>query len=214
MVRQIESLAELSELESFGVHRLFAGLYLRTNRHLLDSFDTLPDPAFSYLAMIRFYELYERYVATPVLCNRSASVPQWRPYAALASRLTMTSRISAHLQLLSVGARAHTRYDLAEAICLGVADYRRLYGCDPDFRAARSDLLGGATDEAFFDATLEYIAMHRAARRGWRRFVLSFYARFARLSRPLWLPIFQSWRRAAWRDAMASLARPAHALAG
>ena len=205
MVANGDTLLALSRSDSFGVHSVFAGLYASSNRHLLAYFDTMEDPAFCYLSMIRFYDLYDRLVTQPILHGRGVTAPHWLRYSALASRLTVASSVNALLWLLSLGARAHVCHDLGEAIRMAVADHRRLFGGDPDFGVARAALLGKATSEAFFAATLEFNVMHRATQRGWRRFMLGLHAGFARLSRPFWLAVLQSWRRAAWDDAMATL---------
>ena len=208
MVARIDGLTALSQSEGFGVHTLFAGLYVQTNRRLLAFFDTLPDPVFPYLVMVRFHELFGRLVVQPALRGEAAVASQWLAYAALASRSTLTSPIGVHLRLISLGARAHVGHDLGEAIRLATLDHRRLFGRDPDFAAMRSVLLGGATSEAFFAATIDFNRMHRRRQRGWRQMVLTAHFCFAWISRPLMLGVLQSWRRAAWRDAMTALARP------
>ncbi|MEG3147550.1 hypothetical protein U1839_23105 [Sphingomonas sp. RT2P30] len=205
VVANIETLEAMSFVEGFGVHRLCAGLYARAYRCLLAHFETLPDPAFAYLVMVRFHDLYVHRVLRPALCGRRATNAHWRRYAALAARTTMASPIGDHFRLLSLGARAHVRYDLVDAICLAVVDHRRLFGHDPDLDAVGSPLLGAPTSGAFYQAALDYNAMHRVSQRGWRRVQLTLHAGLAQVSRPLWLAILQSWRRAAWRDAMAVL---------
>jgi hypothetical protein len=206
LAANIEALSHLAQSESFGVERLFAGLFVSTYRRLVLYLDTRGEADFAYLTVLRFFDLYQDYVAGPAMGGADAASPQWRRYGALVRRLDMTSPISAHLWLISLGARAHTRHDLAEAAWLAAGDYRRLHGRDPDLAAARPMLLGRATSDAFFAAALEFIDMHRSQRRGWRRWVLTLYAFGIRLSRPLWLGVFQAWRRAAWRDATRWLA--------
>lgn len=207
MVAHIDALSALSLSESFGAHGVFAGLYVRTNRRLLAWFDTLAEPGVCYLTMIRFYEIYDLHIVQPVLEKRPAKAPHWRRYAELSTRLTLASDVNALLWLLSLGARAHIRHDLADAIRLAVEDYRRLFGRNPDFTAMRSALLDRATSEAFFEATIEFNRMHRGQQRGWRHLILISHVFFAWVSRPLMLGVLQSWRRAAWRDAMAALGR-------
>src|SRR5207237_4184145 len=133
----------------FGVERLFAGLFVSTYRRLIAYLDTLPDAGFAYLTVGRFFDLYQDYVAGPTWGGRDTTAPQWRRYATLAARLDMTSPIGAHLWLISLGARAHTRHDLAEAVMLAAEDYRRLHDCEPDFDVARPVLLGSRTSDAF-----------------------------------------------------------------
>ena len=204
---RIGALTALSQSDGIGVECLFAGLFASTLRRLVTAFDRLDDPAFAYLTVLRFFDLYEDYVARPASGERGTTAAQWRRYAVWVRRLDMASPIGAHLWLISLGARAHTRHDLAEAVCLAAHDYRRAHGRGPDLAAARPVLLGPHTSQAFLEAALEYIDLHRRQRRGWRRLVLGLYASCILVTRPLWLGVFQSWRRSAWRDATAMLSR-------
>jgi hypothetical protein len=201
----LDRLDSLAEQEGYGIERLFAGLFASTYRQLVAHLDRLDDAEFASLTVLRFFDLYDDYVARPARGERAGTAPHWRRYAALVEWMEVTSPIGAHFWLIMVGARAHTRHDLREAVCLAADDYRRRHGRDPDFAAARSALVGPPTDQAFFAAALDYIAMHRRQQRGWRRLVLGFYALTLHSIRPVWLGIFQSWRRAAWREAMARL---------
>ena len=198
----IAALEALSRDESFGVHQLCAGLYAKAYQTLLAHFESQPNPAFTYLVMVRFHDLFVHRVIQPALAGKKATTAHWGRYADLAARSTMSSSVGRHLGLLSRGARAHVRFDLVDAICLAFADHQRLFGHDPDLDAAGSHLLGTPTDDVFYRAALEYNALHRNSQRGWRRAQLVLHAQVARLTRLFWLAVLQSWRRAAWRDAM------------
>jgi hypothetical protein len=204
---RIDALAALARSDSTGVECLFAGLFASTLKRLVEPLDRLEQADFAYLTVLRFFDLYDLYVARPEPGGPAApAVPAaWRRYRALVRRLDMTSPIAAHLWLISLGTRAHTRHDLAEAIGLAAADYRRAHGREPDFAAARAALLGPHTGRAFYAAARDFIDLHRRQRRGWRRWVLAFDAAALRVTRPLWLGIYQAWRRAAWNEAMARL---------
>ncbi len=72
--------------------------------------------------MIRFYDLYDHQVARPALRGEAATAPHWRACAGLAARTDLTSPIGLHQRLISVGARAHVRHDLGEAMAAPAID--------------------------------------------------------------------------------------------
>ncbi|MCR9139694.1 MAG: DUF5995 family protein [Alphaproteobacteria bacterium] len=183
------------------IHSLFAGLYWSTTRAWLSFLADHSQPEFAYLVIMRFYDLYRE--ASDVVDQTGTLPHHWQPYFGLAERQTYTHPISAHLILISLAARAHTRHDLALAVRRAYDDFQHQFGTCPDLTCYRNTVVSPDTDAAFRRAALEYIALHRRRQRGWRRLVLRLYAIGIRALRFVWLPVFQSWRAAAWDDACA-----------
>lgn len=198
--------AAMSDLPARRVHTLFAGIYLRTTQRWMGFLATRRDPEFAYLTIVRFYEIYRAAMRTTM---RDPATSPWRRYHGLASRLTMTGPISAHLLLVSSGVRAHTRYDLGVAIARATHDYARLYGRAPDIERYRETIVGRQTGYAFQCAGLDYIDDHRRQQTGWRHLVLTVFRSGLLGLSWLWMPIFQQWRRAAWADAKQAVEPPA-----
>lgn len=187
------------------VHRLFAGLYRETTARWLQALEEAENPFFTYLVVRRFYDIYEQSVPSHLAIGaREAPLPPvpWRRYHWLAKRLTMRSSITSHLLLISLGARAHTYHDLTTAVQAGAQDYRDVVGHVVDLERERANIIGPISAKAFFEAALDYVAWHQSRQSGWRRLVLSAYGPSLRALRPLWLGIFEGWRRHAWKTAI------------
>lgn len=200
------------------VHLLFARLYQHTEDAWLRALDSAGAPEFPYMVIRHFAGLYIACVPEMIDAPLARIPPHWRRFHWLARRLTMRSPISMHLLLLSLGARAHTRHDLRTAFMLAAQEHRARFGHYPDFDVMGDFILRALGRKAFVEATEGYIAAHHREQRGWRRLVLRLYLWIVRALRPVWLGVFQSWRRKAWNEAMADLrtapgARPARACA-
>lgn len=195
------SFSAMPDLPGQKVHSLFAGLYRETIIQWLRAIEGIGAPLFTNLVVRRFYEIYE--LSVPECLGQPArAIPRpWQTYHWLSNRLTIRSPIFLHLLLLSMGARAHTRHDLAEAISHAARQYSQLTGREVDFERERPNIIGPISARAFFSAALDYVEMHRSQRRGWRYVVLSIYGVILRVLRPLWLGVFEGWRRRAWVDA-------------
>lgn len=187
------------------VHTLFAGLYVLTTQRWLQRLGVADDPEFGYLVIVRFFKLYEDGVLALIGADVNQVPKQWRTYHWLARRLTMKSPISLHLILISLGARAHVRYDLEIAVAEAAKDYQQIFGRVPDFKKLSPEIIGAAPAESFAKAAMDFVNMHHAQQTGWRRLVLSGYRWGLRATRPLWLSVFQSWRRAAYAGASIQL---------
>src|SRR5690606_31554028 len=94
------------------------------------------------------------------------------------------------LLLISLGARAHTRFDLGRAI----------HNCEPHAADDTDAIFAELSNAAFRRATRCYIDRHRARQRGWRRSVLTLYLLGLLSLEPIWLRVFQRWRKASCRD--------------
>lgn len=188
---------EMPDEPNGRVHSLFAGLYLETTKRWIAGLSDFASPEFAYTVITHFYALYEDCVLRELDTPLSQVAPQWRLYHRLSRRLTMRSAISSHLLLISLGARAHTRHDLASAIARAAEDY-----ADPDI-ARREHLIGALSARAFREAALDYVAWHRQRQSGWRYGVLSLYARGLKVLRFIWVPVMEGWRQAAYADAVA-----------
>ncbi|MEX3008554.1 DUF5995 family protein [Hoeflea sp. TYP-13] len=191
----------LSDEPGRRVHSLFAGLYRCTTQSWLSHLTAHPNPAFAYLVIIRFYDLYRK-VTVAISANDTQNLPHyWRRYFNLAKSQTIKTPISHHLVLISLATWAHTRHDLAIAVRQAYEDYKTQFGEKPDLETYKSSVTGGETGAAFCEAALDFIEIHHRAQIGWRHIVLGFYSANIRILRFVWLPVFQSWRKAAWNDA-------------
>lgn len=186
------------------VHSLFAGLYLQTTANWLRELEDNAAPGFAHAVIPHFYALYDEGVLQH-LDSPLAEVPrQWRAYHRLARRLTMRSPISAHLLLISLGARAHIRHDLGLAIAQVLREVAQ--GRDDIGLIDREQFVGSLSQRAFLKAALDYVDWHRQRQTGWRYGVLGAYARGLIVLRRIWVPVMEGWRRAAFDDARAQAA--------
>lgn len=179
------------------IHSLFAGLYVQTTRHWLAELSESGAPEFAYEVIPHFYRLYEEGVLQQLDAPLHDVPWQWRSYHRVARRLTMRSAISAHLLLISLGARAHIRHDL------GIAIARALQTCaETGTTVDRHGFAGSLSERAFLGASLDYVDWHRARQSGWRSGVLGLYARGLVRLRRIWVPVMEGWRRAAYDEAL------------
>lgn len=183
------------------VHCLFVGLYRETTSRWLQALGDVENSLFPYLVVRRFYDIYDRSVPGHLTGEHTQAPMPWRRYHWLAKRLTMRSPITSHLLLISLGVRAHVYHDLSEAIGLAAQDYRDIVGHAVDFRQERPNVIGPISEKAFFVAALDYIDWHRTRQTGWRRLVLTIYAKTLRGLGPFWLRVMEEWRSHAWDTA-------------
>lgn len=192
---------ERDDTPNARIHSLFAGLYIQTTKNWLAELTESEAPDFAYAVIPHFYALYDegvlRHLDTPL-----ADVPrQWRAYHRLARRLTMASPISAHLLLISLGARAHIRHDLPIAIARVLDDVAQ--GHVTIRVIDREQFVGSLSQRAFLQAALDYVDWHRQRQTGWRYGILGAYARGLIVLRRIWVPVMEGWRRAAFDDGKA-----------
>lgn len=173
------------------IHVLFAELYLCETLSWLEQLERSPQPEHAYSTIPRFFALYREHVLDRLHRPLDEVEPHWRAYHRLARRLTIRSPISSHLLLISLGAWAHTRFDLGRAICEAVSF---------DRRAVNETMFGSLSDRAFLKATCNYVGLHRGRQRGWRRLMLGLYGKGLLLTKPIWLAEFQRWRTASYRE--------------
>jgi hypothetical protein len=173
------------------IHVLFAELYLCETLSWLDQLERSPQPEHAYRTIPGFFALYREHVLDRLHRPLHEIAPHWRAYHRLARRLTIRSPISLHLLLISLGAWAHTRFDLGRAICEAVLH---------DGRAADETMFGSLSDDAFLQATCNYIERHQGRQKGWRRLMLRLYGKGLLVTKPIWLPEFQRWRTATYRE--------------
>lgn len=190
------------DLAGQRIQVLFAEMYLFTSRNWLDRLAILPDATFAYLVIPRFFALFEQYVVD-VLERPGIDPPiHWSRYHWLARQLTMRSPITLHLLLLSLGVRAHVRYDLGVALHSARSAYLELFQTELPVGTGLDQVLGELAENAFISAALSYVEAHRARQTGWRFLILTIYAAGLRGSRVIWIPVLQNWRRLALRDSI------------
>jgi len=186
----VSRFAALGSGHSDHIHALFAELYLCETISWLDHLKRDLRPELAYRVIPRFFALYREHVLDRLDRPLAEITPHWRAYHRLSRRLTMLSPISSHLLLISLGAWAHTRFDLGRAICNSEMDQCR----------EMDAVFGDLSDAAFLQATCCYIDRHLARQRGYRRLLLSLYRSGLMLLKPIWLSQFQRWRKASYRD--------------
>ena len=197
---------DLADQPGAQIHKLFAGLYLETLANWLDLLSKEENPEYAYLVIGRFFELYRGCVLDH-MGGAGDDVPKhWRAYHKLANRLTIKSPIFSHLRLISLGARAHIRYDLGVAFFEAEKDYRHLKLGEVSFDKEAPVITGPLSAGAFTGAALNYVQMHRAEQSGWRLMVLIVYEMCLRLFLRIWLGVIQSWRRSALSEAQSRIA--------
>lgn len=173
-------------------HRPFVQLYHCTTRRWLADLRPRSDGYLGHLMVRNFHRRYEACVGRVVAGQSDEIAPQWRRYFAVAR--AAERRLSARRRALLVfhGLLAHTGPDLADAICLTDAEVRAATGAPPDRAVLHDVLLSKRTDAIFLAAAEDYLVREGPT--------LSVSA--ARRLRTVWLPAFQSLRRAGWADAL------------
>lgn len=196
------SLMAVGPAHSHHIHYLFADLYLCTTQCWLAHLSRRNDSEFAYRVICHFLELYKTNVLDHFDQPLITSERVWRSYHQLARRQTIRSPIFAHLILVSLGARAHTFGDLGRAMILAERDL----GLRPEHGASQSaeqmKIFGKISDLAFYDAALDYVALQHSRQTGWRRLILSMDRVGLRVLKPVWLPVFQRWRRKGYAEAV------------
>ena len=169
------------------IHALFSELYLCSTRNWLARLATEEDTEFAYRVMAEFFSRYHANVhAAP-----GAAMPHWRPYRWLARRIGIRAPSSLHLLLISLGVRAHVRFDMGRSMraveaAMGIGEAANA--------ARRARLFDTLSNDVFLAASREFIELHMARQRGWRRFTLSLYRAGLHGLAPIWLATFQRWR--------------------
>ncbi|MBF9044638.1 hypothetical protein HKCCE4037_14940 [Rhodobacterales bacterium HKCCE4037] len=187
------------------IHYLFAELYLAVTRRWLALLAERQDSAFAYRVICHFLRLYRLECVDRLTQPLDTVSPHWRAYHRLARHQTIRSPITAHLILISVGARAHTHGDLGRAMCLAEEEMGSAVGkAAPALDAERQRIFGEISDKAFYGAARDYTALQHSRHRGWRRIILRIYGIGLVLLKPVWMPTFQRWRRVGHAQALAA----------
>lgn len=197
--RVLDRLAALGwpndETEWPAEHRPFVRLYYLTTRHWLADLDNRPYRHLGYATILNFHRRFETCVAQVVGGQSRVVPPHWRRYFDVSGRTGGMLTERDRWQLVYHGLIAHTRTDLADAICMTDAQVRAATGRPPEARAFMEILLGGHTDALFGDAAMDFLDAEASHGLSGRTQV------WASRMRTVWLPAFQALRRAAWRDA-------------
>ncbi|MCG6858973.1 MAG: hypothetical protein LJE67_13000 [Salaquimonas sp.] len=193
------------EQEAAACHHLFPALYFHTTKHWLGYLEGMPRPDIAYRVIEQFYLLYELHVCSAIEGGEEYAPAHWKPYFRLSRKAELLNLPQFKWKLLFLAARAHTRYDLAEAVGRAHDDYRTVYGESPDISGFRQLLLGPDTDLAFFQAAFDFCDEQMAGERSSRLDTFA-VSKGARLFGRIWISGFQSWRHAAWNDAVQNMA--------
>lgn len=193
--------AESADCEK-PMHIQFSRLYSNTTRHWLNNEYAHPNMReMLSLLIVSFYSLYEDYV----LDMRSESIDRrrarhWSVYLDIAATRNHSRSLFWRAILLWFGIRAHSRFDLAEAIFRAHEAFRLQHGFAPDMAEFKRTMFGRASDHAFRMAFLDYVAADGSSGIG-RTSALA----VINVMSCVWLPAFQLWRRQAWNEAMDAL---------
>jgi len=187
------------------VHQYFLRLYFQTTRHWLRSLEPRSDREIGFMVIRHFFGLYRACVDRVLTGQSEEVVPHWRPYFAVAARAQPRASAWQAWQLLYHGIVAHTREDLADAICLAWRDHEATHGEAPARESFRDIMLARHTDDIFREAAVAFL---RAESEAGSTLAAHAPVHLAQRLGQAWLPAFQSNRHWAWREAMRRLASP------
>lgn len=196
-----ERLHALGPAGADAAHRLFAELYFATTMEWLRLARCSKDPAQLHLLVIHFHQLFDRYVLQLESGAESHTTVYWRRYFEAHGGSTTTAPSLKNALALLLAIRAHTRFDLAEALCAMYASYRREFGRDPDLSLLKSEIYGPTSDRIFKEACGRFFTRRATQDRSWE-----LLRRAAALTGWAWLPVLQAGRKVAWNEATVSIA--------
>jgi len=179
---------------------LFASLYYFTTRSWADYARSSSDPDLIGLLIAHFYRLYEIYALEHGTGPSSSGGEHWKHHMLLSGKTGGAMPFRRHASLL-FGIRAHTRFDLAEAISQVWWTYIDHYRREPDMDLLRSMIYGKNSDRVFRTACVRFLD----AQRNNSMFLGPAGVYFAEKLDAVWLPAFQWMRKNAWQDAMTSI---------
>ena len=186
--------------QAAGQNALFARLYYYTTRNWLKRAGSCDDPELLHLMVGYFYALYCQYVLEVDRRKTETTVAHWKPYRTFVRRRVPALGHLPQLLALVAGIRAHTRFDLAEAICLAHDRYSKQHGSAPDKQHFHALLFGKASDEVFRDASVEFVRSLFGSTR-----LKAVLTNILKPASKLWLPVFQGARKMAWDEAERSI---------
>jgi hypothetical protein len=186
-------------------HAAFAQLYFHSTRRWLDHLEDQADAHIGYMVIERFYDLYDLYVRQVIDGRSTQTAAHWIPYFRLSDSLGDRQTAAGHWRLLFLGARAHVRYDLAEAVYFTYRDYSGIHGRSPSRDRFRHLLLGPKTDAVFLSAARDFVSSRQPTRHGVGAHGNHMVHLGTDWLRRFWVPAFQHWRRAAWADALSRI---------
>lgn len=185
--------------DATGRHILFARLYYYTTKQWIAYADRSEDPELIYLIIDRFYRLYENYVLN-FDKGHSTTSQHWKIHLDIINDVGRRRRQIYLIKALFLGIRAHTRFDLAEAICDAHTLYVQLHGKDPSKNLLYSMLFGRHANCMFRDASVEFATSLTPQFK--HQVILKSILKF---SSHLWMPAFQAARKLAWRESQRSI---------
>lgn len=196
-----ERLHALGPAGTNAEHGLFAELYFATTTEWLRLARGSKDPAQLHLLVIHFHELFDRYVLQPGGGAESGTTVYWRRYFDAYGGSTTTAPSLRNALALLLAIRAHTRFDLAEALCAMHASYRHEFGREPDLSLLKAEIYGPTSDMIFKDACSRFFSRRATQDRSWKPL-----RRAAAMTGWAWLPVLQAGRKVAWEEATVSIA--------
>jgi len=186
--------------ESGDARSLFASLYYFTTRSWSEYARSSSDPVLIDLLIAHFYRLYQIYALEHQTGPTYREGEHWKHHIVLSGKSGSGLPFQRHAALL-FGIRAHTRYDLAEAISRVCWSYYDQHRCRPDMDLLRSMIYGKTSDRVFRTACVRFLQAQQDS----GMFFGSAGVFFADKLDAIWLPAFQWMRRNAWQDAMTSI---------
>jgi len=187
-------------------HAIFAHLYWHSTKRWLAHLEAVDQPELAYLVIIRFFDLYYRYVRQSIYEKRQTEAPYWEPYFRVANKIGAKDAKAKRWRLLYFGVRAHVKFDLGYAIERAYQDHIDVFGQPPEQAVAEELLLGVETDRLFMRAASDFVRSEDSAHMFYANMISKLTDLGIRLGNPVWLLLFQRWRRAAWSRAQRSAA--------
>jgi hypothetical protein len=190
--------AEIASLTRHHESLPYLELYCRTTEHWCEYLKARRNSEFAFLVIDHFFSLYRSHVGRPGARSSEESAPHWEAYIATLQQCGRNPSRSRELRMLYLGTRAHTRFDLAQAIGAAWTEYCDRFGCEPDKRQIRELLIGIESSTPFYLAVLDFCDARNITPHTWT-------GRCVRWFRPVWMWWFQGWRKAAFREALRDL---------
>lgn len=181
--------------------RLFAQLYLEATRQFAQFVDTGDGPELIHDIARRFFGLYREYLPQDGKAGTTVA-RHWWGYRRAVRDLGRNPHLNSYCSALFHGARAHSRYDLAEAITQTYFSRRDQGLSKADMNELCAYLLQKETDLLFSRAARDFMTGQRAVLAAtYGASSTSIMSRCADRTNVVWVAVVQRWRRQAVMEA-------------
>ncbi|MEP2990445.1 MAG: hypothetical protein ABJN65_04440 [Parasphingorhabdus sp.] len=180
------------------IHCLFARLYLYDTKHWFNTPVLDEDSEFLKLFVARFMQGYFKQVIEVAKTGEGCGNGSWASYFKRTDKLTMRSNIFSHLVVVVLAFHTQICCDISKALYLSAKDHQALFGRPVELTRNRDLFFHPANRAVFQGALLEFISFHRIHQSVFRRLTLSFFVKILGMTRGIWWPVLNGWRRKSW----------------